>query len=207
MTKGDLQKFCSRDKTRLNINTPWSVGEYTYATNGHVILRVPRLPDVPENVVAPKVVIEGDPASLFPYAEPPEWFPFDAIDLPKPETQPCATCDGKGKNFECPECDGSGEVEYSGRKASWTIDCELCHGGGELDECVDCFGTGKFTPPKPIPVGGSHFNLEYLIWLKELPGCRVGPDADPLKQAPFQFDGGDGLLMPMKASQSWRETA
>ena len=43
----DLAKFCSRDAGRISsIGTPWTVGEWTYATDGHIAIRVPRRDDV-----------------------------------------------------------------------------------------------------------------------------------------------------------------
>jgi hypothetical protein len=44
----DLKSFCGTDPFRAYIHEPFSVGEFTYATNGHIMVRVPRLPDVPE---------------------------------------------------------------------------------------------------------------------------------------------------------------
>jgi len=41
---------------------------------------------------------------------------------------------------------------------------------------------------------------------KGLANCRMGPNTDPMKQTPFQFDGGDGLIMPMKKFEGgWSE--
>lgn len=52
----DLNQFCdptSREPGR-DLSVPFSLNEHTYATNGHICVRVPRRPDVPENNKAPK---------------------------------------------------------------------------------------------------------------------------------------------------------
>jgi hypothetical protein len=47
----DLDLFC--DPERRNLAVPFSLNRHTYATNGHIIVRVPRRPDIPENKEAP----------------------------------------------------------------------------------------------------------------------------------------------------------
>ena len=168
MTKDDLMKFCATGRGHINISVPWSDGEYSYATNGHVIIRVPRLGDVHEKDTAPQT------KQLFPYPDPPAWFALAEIKLPKTKT------------VDCSECDGEGEVEHK--------ECSSCRG----HYCEECNGTGKVIPRRPVPVGNSHYQYGYLLMLMELPNCKIGPDVDPMKQTPFQFDGGDGLIMPMR---------
>lgn len=58
-----LQRFCSRDRQRLNLNSPWSLDAFTYASNGKILLRVPLLRDIPWREDAPPVqrFFEGEP--------------------------------------------------------------------------------------------------------------------------------------------------
>jgi hypothetical protein len=45
----DLRPFCGDEgSAAAYLMSPWSRGVFTYATNGHVLVRVPRRPDVPE---------------------------------------------------------------------------------------------------------------------------------------------------------------
>ncbi len=44
----DLKPFCGDNDIRYYLNEPFSEGEFTYATNGHILIRVPRRDDVPE---------------------------------------------------------------------------------------------------------------------------------------------------------------
>ena len=38
----DLQPFCGEDHDRWYLMKPLSFGDYTYATNGHIVIRVTR---------------------------------------------------------------------------------------------------------------------------------------------------------------------
>src|SRR6185369_15900200 len=66
MNLEELKKFCARDGTRYHIDKPWSDRDWTYATNGHIIVRIPRLVSVPEDKLAP------DAAALFERSTPRE---------------------------------------------------------------------------------------------------------------------------------------
>ena len=50
----DLLLFCYPERSTLN--RPFTQGRYTYATDGAVLIRVPRRADVPENPHAPRKV-------------------------------------------------------------------------------------------------------------------------------------------------------
>lgn len=76
---------------------PWTAGNFTYATNGWLIIRVPRLPDVLPNPAAP----QGIDKSIFdenPHA--PESLPVGGFVIP-PLTGPgkCQNCRGNGTHF------------------------------------------------------------------------------------------------------------
>ena len=171
MTKDDLMKFCNPRKIRISV--PWSDGEYSYATNGHIIVRVPRVASIKEREW-PRV------DNLFPYDNPPAWFSVSDIKLPEVQTADCSTCNGDGiiEHDDCLDCGGH--------------------------DCVDCGGTGTIVAIQPVLIGNSYFKLALLSILGDLPNCKIGPATEPLKQAPFQFDGGDGLIMPMRETSAWR---
>ncbi len=107
MNAADLQKFCAApDDIREGMRQPWSRGKYTYATNGHILLRVARLGDVPENERAP------DAAWMIAKIEPPSyWMPVPPATMPP--------------DVKCDECDGTGVIEGEGPDDD-SIDCEWC---------------------------------------------------------------------------------
>ena len=203
-----LKKFCHDDATRPNIATPWSAGEHSYATDGHILIRVPRLEDVPERDDVPA------PDELFKIPEPPEWFALADMALPAQESteKTCPDCNGataieaKEEGYDCPECDGGGTVEFDNRYSDYEVDCKTCSGGGKIKKCEPCKSAGKITTQnmQPTQVGNAHFQLRYLLLLKGLPGCKLGPSAKDKDVASFTFDGGDGRLMPMIVD-AWRK--
>ncbi len=188
-----LKRFAANGSDpREYMRAPFSRGEWTYATNGHIAVRVPKIDGVeilPEKHI-PR--IEG----LFKSSS-------DAfIDMPiLPQPENCQMCNGTGIAHECPDCDGDGEFEHG----LHTYKCKECDGSGQVTAgyedynempCRRCAGTGvaRF---KPVQVGVSHFDLYYLILINGLPGLKFSPGAGRMDMAYFMFDGGDGILMPM----------
>ena len=165
----DLKPFCCDNDIRYYLNEPFSKGEYTYATNGDIVVRVSRRDDVPE--------IEQAPNCEKIFAE----HPFVAA-VSIPHAPPLIEGD-------CDCCNGEGTHERKcGNSAGY--------------DCANCNATGKvmkeslpgFSPP--IAVGDSAFAPRYLRLLNTLPKIQLSPNGQ--KAAPFTFDGGCGLLMPMR---------
>lgn len=173
----DLQPFCSTDETRWYLLKPFSKGEFSYATNGHIEIRQPRRDDVQEmDEKAPKfdpsAPLAGIESAVFSRAE---------VQLPPaPEaTGPCKLCDGRGFEHSCPDCE---------------CVCEPCKGTGEMD------------PERFIStsIGGVFFTLSYVRQMFTLPGVEVSKTSimsdKPKESRPllFRFNGGVGALMPRK---------
>jgi hypothetical protein len=157
----DLGQFCCPDECEpgRDLSVPFSLNGHTYATNGHICVRVPRRPDIPENKEAP------NPENL-------EW-DFSRMKFgPLPEgplREQCRMCDGRGYEHDCPDC---------------------------RRECEHCDGIGEQLLP-PIRIGEARFKGVYISWIRELPGLEIGKPK-PVDPLPFRFDGGEGLLMPMR---------
>jgi hypothetical protein len=93
----DLNQFCDPERRApgADLSVPFSLNGHTYATNGHICVRVPRRPDIPENKEAPN-------------AEKLPW-DFSRIKfgpLPAPEflRDQCWVCGGSGYLHKCPDC-------------------------------------------------------------------------------------------------------
>ena len=165
----DLKPFCSTDRFRPNLHNPFSLGSWTYATNGHVCVRVPRRDDVPEATdkpVAANTLFERrnfSDAILRPLGE---------FDLPTLERWPCSRCEGRGHKHDCPDCN---------------CECENCDGRGETEEDAS------------VGVGGRFYTARYLRAVSALPELQIEtnpPGNDPLF---FRFaEGGEGLWMPLR---------
>jgi hypothetical protein len=83
-------------------------------------------------------------------------------------------------NETCGSCKGTGR--------EWTE--------GETDSCFDCNGLGVAYAYRLV--GDAGFNSEYLRWLHELPNARIATRGEK-NPALILFDGGQALLMPMRA--------
>jgi hypothetical protein len=109
MTLDDLKAYCSTDPMRPNLHAPWSRDGFTYASNVHVIIRVPRIADTLEIPGAP------NPDKIFSALEKQVSFaPLPQIEIPHSE-DPCLYCDGRGTEHDCPSCN---------------CECERCVGTG-----------------------------------------------------------------------------
>ena len=139
--KIDLKSFCAykgMTPRRKYIESPWSEGDYTYATDGRIIVRIPRDRNIPENGDCP------DAERLFKQVNK-EGVYKSIPHLPKK--------DKAGPN-----------------KKGFTEKTEF----------------QKAT-----------FDNYYLNLIASLPNAQMVAN-DKEGAAHFKFDGGDGLLMPMR---------
>ncbi len=108
MNAADMQRFCvDKDDIRYYLCQPWSRGKYTYATNGHIMVRVKRLPGVAENEKAP------DGEALMPKTLlGKKWMRVPAATMP-PDVA-CIWCNGSKRDsfdrrYKCDECGATGK--------------------------------------------------------------------------------------------------
>ena len=178
----NLQRYCANDSDpREYLWRPWRAGEFVYATNGHLAVRVPAadLPDAAENSKAPKSI-----ADLFAGA-------FDGREARDFRAMPELP-----KLIKCLDCKGAGRLECAhGAEGSREQACESCLGLGYQNRVN---GHTK--------IGDAFYSDVYLHMLGELPQCRVCPGEpasrawEPKPQpAAFAFDGGQAILMPYLA--------
>jgi hypothetical protein len=90
MSTIDLQSFCAKDDVRSYLMQPFVIDGYTYATNGHVIVRVRgapgQEPSNPARAAAPRLfAVEYTDYELLP-------------EIPAPQT--CPECHGGGEEYE-----------------------------------------------------------------------------------------------------------
>ena len=164
----DLTQFCERNGFRLWMAEPFGIGEYTYASNGVILVRVPRS-DWPSADLPSEVL----PASFHRILK---WLYDSPAMAPIPAIPP-------GPYYEtCFMCGGSGEVDY---------DC--C--GGHIDECEECDGEGVTEKKTYYRFGSRSFDARYLRMIKALPDSRLAIEGPQMDGALFTFTGGRGLLM------------
>lgn len=205
----DLQKFCAYDGAIFNtvLTVPVYDNGFTYATNGHLCVRIPGEHAEPRTVAYPnveKLFTENPPSGK--WQEPPQC---------EVQYNRCSRCGGVGKATICPDCDGDGVLYFYAEhsKREYEFNCKECEEEGYLpdedgNKCGLCGGSGKHVKDLWIPYPGliapSGVNVRLISLIKDLPGILM--DAEP-KQGerfknkdfpiPFKFDGGEGLIMPM----------
>lgn len=169
----DLQKFAMKSGSLCEyLERPFSIGDYSYATNGHIMVRLPRRADIPEIDGAPKVFNVNAPLehnATASYATPE---PFEVTAADKRE---CFACNGSGKEHNCPDCE-----------------CE----------CPDCDGTGAYRPNQSISVHGTPVAVNYILMVLALPGAQIAAPRDKEAPIPFRFNGGIGAVMPLREKRA-----
>lgn len=129
MNAKDMQKFCGTEERVAEIRHPFTRGDFTYATNGHIMIRVPRLAEDCDQPRAPHA------EKLFDMAPAMELAPLPAMELPEPATEECPVCT-EGENIhDCPNC---------------TCSCETCDDKGEIQVQVSCDLNGAIYQTKYI---------------------------------------------------------
>lgn len=179
MTSIDLQPFCGDFGliVRDYLSQPMHLGPWTIASNGHIAIRVPRLPDTEETVTAPSAILD-----LFK-----DHSTADLGELPL-FTPPTGEMD-------CRSCNGSG-VELDDFDDEITLPCQNCKGSGkepilhvtsvEINETILAARYFELIRALPFP------KLAYGTW----PGLYAEDSAQD--KVHFTFEGGVGLLMPMR---------
>lgn len=183
-----LQKFCSIDESRPIITKPFTRGEFTYATDGHIGIRVPALPEFPHNDLAPK--IEERWIDIDAYSE---YAPPDLSTTTFPETP----TDEELESIKCDKCDGEGEI--------------YCHHCGYENECKECSGEGVIGNPKTQEKVAAWKEKVYLRhgknWLdarivkkllEEFPVVEIATPDTKLQPIPFKAGEIRGVIMPVR---------
>ncbi|MFT3987235.1 hypothetical protein [Aestuariivirga sp.] len=164
----DLKPFCGKDETRPYLNAPWSKGDYTYVTNGHIGIRVARRQDVPETEefrVDLQKVLDKAATEAGPLGSLPEDIPAES-------------------KIECWECGGTG-----------INTCPACHND---EPCETCEETGLITESISVEIAPrAYVRAGYLSLVAALPNVKmdlVGVENAHY----FEFDGGIGAVMGLR---------
>lgn len=166
----NLNSFCSTDPERPYLHKPWSVGKFSYATNGHIAIKVPRRDDVPENDKAPD--LQGT-LDKIDWSQP--FAPAPAFDVPLGWMTECTRCDGRGTEHDCPDC---------------ACGCVKCRGTGQVSDDEN----------QTIGMDGVALALRYARIIFALPGLMLPVEVKPTDPVPFKCDGGEGAWMPMRGA-------
>jgi hypothetical protein len=170
MKEIDLRQFCGTQPDRPYLHDPFSLGAFTYATNGHIIVRVDRLADarregdMPSKKAVERILSVHNGAAFLPVSD---------VSIPTPSVLDCHFCDGRGTKHDCPGC--------------------RCL-------CPHCNGTRHANEKRSINIGGIPFDVEYITQILALPSPELGASPKERDPMPFRFAGGIGCLMPISGS-------
>lgn len=198
-----LNKFC-RPSGRASIATPWTDGHKTWVTNGFIGIEL----DARIEGVTEEAAIDARPAIDQVLADYFAVRDREFIALPPlPELAKCPLCRGTGKANVCMTCKGDGEFTHDGKD----YDCKTCEStgtvwsgnihAGEVILCQDCEGFGLQSDVRHEVAPNAGYNLLFLHQIAQFPNVRfsVPPFLSTQSPAVFTFDGGRGVIMPMRA--------
>lgn len=168
----DLKQFCGTELTRYYLNEPWTRDGFTYATNGHILVRVPARHDIEDQPKAPDITKMPWPNGVVEFIDAPR------MVLPPVSLRKCEECGGRRFEHECPDCECACEL----------CACELCDGTGEVSS----------DDKTSIDFNGNLFALRYIRQLMKLQRLTIGSGEYQASPMPFKFKGGEGLLMPLR---------
>lgn len=126
----DLKPFCSTKEHVREIREPFPRGDFLYATNGHIMVRVPRPADAVEVERAPHAEKLWDKTPLLELA------PLPAMTLPAVKKVDCASCGGGTESIhDCPNCN---------------CECDTCGDQGEIEVQTTCEVNGTIFDTKYV---------------------------------------------------------
>lgn len=105
MNIDEIKRFCAdEDETRFYLHKPWTRYGFTWASNGHIMVRAPAIAEVTDSPGAPNCMLLWNKTTA-----PKEWFAVPKTTMPAPI--PCECCAGTGKDpddrrYKCDECGG-----------------------------------------------------------------------------------------------------
>jgi len=197
----DLKKYCAQNDTRKWLTEPFNIKDRTAATNGLIIVSVPKTggySDMERKTLLPSIekLITLRPT----YTSCPD------IDLPR--STACTTCEGarKAEVSICHECEGEGKITFETDYNEYVVECASCCGDGEIinvggdHDCPACSGTGKEYPHDArVNLDGVDFPIAAACaaLLKEFDNLQI--DADNEARCLY-FKSGDviGALMGLR---------
>ncbi len=195
-----LKPFCGDEERH---KSPWRIGDYAYATNGIVAVRIPAddsVAEIPDCADGWLWFVES--ARKIDFLVEVNSF----IDIPEFTLyvgDECSRCCGSGKTSKCRECDGDGELELESDYNLYEVCCKSCDGSGARaggsDICHLCYGAGK--EGGWVLLGKQYIAMRLWSLVNKLPGLKCHLSDDPAADVVFQFDGGRAVIATLRVRQ------
>lgn len=202
-----LQKFCSNNDDQPKLSKPFVQHGDTYATNGHIAIRIPGEHSDIQYIKGKHPSAKG----LFELSLVNDH--TDSIILKKSDMSPyyrkykCDNCNPNlmTEDHKCPECEGEGTVLFENDYNEYDFTCISCSGigcktvSGKIPTEI-CSCTFQWNQKDQTWFVGklSFVNAGYLYALITTFGTiKVYPPEKAKDAVPITFDGGECRLMPL----------
>lgn len=138
-----LELFVGDDEMRPKLHKPWRKGEYIYATESHFCIRIPgnmSATEYPDNgmKIEKHFAFKTEPDGVITLDQLREALASAPLEDELEE---------QGEDTICPECDGTGEVEWE----YWSK--QECRQYSDTFECPRCLGDGYIDRERLVPTG------------------------------------------------------
>ena len=187
----DLSVF-TRHPVNPKYANPWSIGQYSYATDGRMAVRVPRIDEYQDNPILNFAAEAIDEWATYTVEA---WYNVSPCNAPQDQT--------------CPQCNGMKCVMFCPSPDEYHFDCKICNGDGYIPVppgsvngiiCDECDGLGTvypdFNEKHRVEYGNALFSTILLSRLSIFHNVMIGPRG-VTNHALLKFDEGMGIIMPM----------
>ncbi|MCV6590563.1 MAG: hypothetical protein OIF57_16285 [Marinobacterium sp.] len=207
----DLYDFCNPWSENPIATSPWSLDGHTYATNRHIMIRIPGNYASP---ITPRLLACITNINNLLNTVGLEWHPLETLSLDwsaVPEytrSIVCGACNGTGKatRKHCPDCL---KKEPNPDADPYNNLCPLCSNTGfalvphDHNDCPECEGIGRFYPAYSTPIidplfNGLGFQSHYLrLFVHQFTNIEfaVNKSTDTLH---LRFDEGVGAVKALR---------
>lgn len=213
-----LQLLSSPKDARVNLRTPFNIGDFTYASNGQVGIKIPKLEqfdtDKPITIKVDNIFdkFKSEELSFIPLNKA---FPKANLDYHN-----CDRCFGSGyaTSTLCEECKGEIAITVSNEHSDYDVCCKTCEedsrspfaSDGYLYEydpthehiCMFCQGEGSLPQNSFISAkycgSGYETNIVNLRHLYSLDNVLVA-SKEIDNWVMFKFDGGEGFFSTIRS--------
>lgn len=188
----DLNLFIEKENTR--INAPWEDGEYVFASNGHILIRVLKDHGYTGDLKNPPNT-KGIVKEEGPFVATSREELNEALRTVFDFTEP--------KNFiDCPECGGHGWVGCNCPECNndHTRECDFCDGRGDVQikdmDKEDFYRVRKGVPFKETAIAYRYMKL-IADTMKQVGGAWEVLITGPLDTITFRSNGAGVLISVM----------
>lgn len=197
--------FCSRDLARKGLNVAHLMGDWVYASDGHIGVRVaPAATENPPTEHTTETQLMGTVAEIIEDAKGRvrHWLTIGKL----PSIPPCPVCNGNTKygEVDCRECNGRGFLEFETLFNSYDHNCKSCDGEGKQlapGVCKKCRGEAVLKTNMSqvgLMLKGIRLDIELLARLRDMKNLVFGIGEGLHSAQYFRFDGGEGVIMPLR---------